>query len=167
MQIGFSRIVRKQYCGKFRKRTFESLKKILKFQKKTWKIPKDVSWGEGIMIGIAQGFATLPGLSRSGSTISACTFCGLERRFAVKFSFLLSIPAILGAALLELKDIGGEVITAQTGISYAAGMIAAAAVGFLSIRFLLALVRGRKMKYFAWYCFAMGTFAIIGQFVFM
>ena len=132
-----------------------------------WKIPKDVSWGEGIMIGIAQGFATLPGLSRSGSTISACTFCGLERRFAVKFSFLLSIPAILGAALLELKDIGGEVITAQTGISYAAGMIAAAAVGFLSIRFLLALVRGRKMKYFAWYCFAMGTFAIIGQFVFM
>ena len=70
-----------------------------------WKIPKDVSYGEGVLIGIAQGFATLPGLSRSGSTIAAATFCGLDRKFAVKYSFILSIPAIIGAAVLELSDI--------------------------------------------------------------
>ena len=65
-----------------------------------WKIPKDVTWGEGILVGIAQGFATLPGISRSGTTIAACSLLGFERRFAVKYSFILSIPAILGAAVL-------------------------------------------------------------------
>ena len=60
-----------------------------------WKIPKDVSYGEGVLIGIAQGFATLPGLSRSGTTIAAATFCRLDRKFAVKYSFILSIPAIV------------------------------------------------------------------------
>ena len=129
-----------------------------------WKIPKDVSWGEGILIGVAQGFATLPGLSRSGTTISACTFCGLDRKFAVKYSFILSIPAILGAALLEISDIGSETLTGAMIGSYAAGMIAAAVVGYISIRFLLRIVRGRKMRYFGYYCFAVGILAIAGHF---
>ncbi len=129
-----------------------------------WKIPKDVSWGEAILIGVAQGFATLPGLSRSGSTIAACTFCGLDRKFAVKYSFILSIPAILGAAVLELGDIGTEEVTAALAGSYIAGMIAAAVVGFISIRFVLKYVRQRKMRFFGYYCFAVGIFAIAGHF---
>ena len=132
-----------------------------------WKIPKDVSWGEGVLIGIAQGFAPLPGISRSGTTISACTFCGFERKFAVKYSFILSIPAILGAAVLELKDLASESMSASMVGSYVCGMIAAAVFGYISIRIVGQVVLNRKMKYFAYYCFAMGALAIIGQFIFM
>ncbi len=132
-----------------------------------WKIPKDVSWGEGILIGIAQGFATLPGISRSGTTIAACTFCGFERKFAVKYSFILSIPAIMGAAVLEIKDLAQESMSLGMVGTYAAGMIAAAVFGYISIRIVGQMVLSRKMKYFAYYCFAAGALAIIGQFVFM
>ena len=130
-----------------------------------WKIPKDVSWGEGVLIGIAQGFATLPGISRSGTTIAACTFCGFERRFAVKYSFILSIPAILGAAVLELGDMVSEGVSAAMVGNYAAGMIAAAIFGYFAIRTVGDLVRKRKMKYFAFYCFAAGALAIAGRFL--
>lgn len=129
-----------------------------------WKIPKDVSWGEGVLIGIAQGFATLPGISRSGTTISACTFCGFERRFAVKYSFILSIPAILGAAVLQIGDAAAEGTSVSMLGNYAAGMIAAAIFGYFAIRTIGKLVRKRKMKYFAYYCFAAGALAIIGYF---
>lgn len=132
-----------------------------------WKIPRDVSYGEGILIGIAQGFATLPGLSRSGTTIAAETFCGLDRKFAVKYSFILSIPAIVGAAVLELSDISSEAVTGSLVGTYAAGMIAAALVGYFAIRSMLKLVQNKKMKYFAYYCFGMGALAIIGQFIFL
>ena len=129
-----------------------------------WKIPKDVSWGEGVLIGIAQGFATLPGISRSGTTISACTFCGFKRNFAVKYSFILSIPAILGAAVLEIKDLVNESMTASMVGSYVAGMIAAAIFGYISIRIVGQVVLNRKMRFFAYYCFGAGALAIIGHF---
>lgn len=132
-----------------------------------WKIPKDVSYGEGVLIGIAQGFATLPGLSRSGTTIAAETFCGLDRKFAVKYSFILSIPAIIGAAVMELKEASQEAVSGQTIVIYLAGMAAAAVVGYVAIRSMLKIVQNKKLKYFAYYCFAAGTLAIIGQFVFM
>lgn len=132
-----------------------------------WKIPRDVSWGEGILVGIAQGFATLPGISRSGTTISACTFCGFERKFAVKYSFILSIPAILGAAVLELKDLANESMSPSMIGTYACGMIAAAVFGYISIRIVGQMVLNRKMRVFAYYCFGAGLFAIAGQFVFL
>lgn len=136
-------------------------------QEDCWKIPRDVSYGEGLLIGIAQGFATLPGLSRSGTTIAACTFCHFERKFAVKYSFILSIPAILGAAVFELSDIPSELVTTQLWANYAAGMIASAVVGYLAIRSMLTLVKKRKLKYFAMYCCVIGVFAIAGQFLLM
>ena len=120
-----------------------------------------------IELTLSQGFATLPGLSRSGSTIAAATFCGLDRKFAVKYSFILSIPAIIGAAVLELSDISSEAVTGRLIGIYAAGMIAAAVVGYLAIRFMLRIVQNRKLKYFSYYCFAVGVLSIIGQFVFM
>ena len=131
----------------------------------TTKIPQDISCREGAVVGIAQGFATLPGLSRSGTTIAACLFCGFDRAFAVKYSFILSIPAILGAAVLEIKDVGSEVVTgSQTGI-YLAGMATAAVVGFFAIKCVLKVVSQKKFRYFAYYCFAAGTVAIICSFV--
>ncbi len=133
----------------------------------TTKIPQDVTYREAVTIGVAQGFATLPGLSRSGTTITACLLCGFDRAFAVKYSFILSIPAILGAALLELKDLGSETITMSMAGTSLAGMIAAAAAGYLSIRFLQKMATLKKFRYFAYYCFAAGILAIIGQFVLM
>lgn len=129
------------------------------------KIPQDVTYREGLIVGIAQGFATLPGLSRSGSTITAALMCGFDRMFAVKYSFILSIPAILGAAVLEIKDVAwGSISAAQIGI-YAAGVLCAGIVGYICIRFMLMIVRNRKMKYIAFYCFAIGVVAIAAHFV--
>ena len=129
------------------------------------KIPQDVTNREGLIVGIAQGLATLPGLSRSGSTIAAGLLCGFDRKFAVKYSFILSIPAILGAAILEIKDVPWKSVTpSEVGI-YAAGVVCAAIVGYICIRSMLVIVRNRKFKYFAWYFFAVGVFAIVMHFV--
>lgn len=130
------------------------------------KIPKTVSYSNGFIIGICQGIATLPGLSRSGTTIAACLLSGFDRRFAVKYSFIMSIPAILGAAVLELKDIGKETITfPQFGI-YLVGAIVAGVVGYVCMKTMLVVVRKKKFKGFAFYCFAIGIFAIVAHFVF-
>ncbi len=129
------------------------------------KMPKSVTYKNGLIIGAAQGFATLPGISRSGTTITACILCGLDRKFAVKYSFILSIPAILGAAVLEIKDVLAEPIElGQIGI-YSVGMIFSAVVGYICIKTMLVVVRNKKFKYFAWYCFAIGIVAIIGRFL--
>ena len=130
-----------------------------------YKIPKDVTYKEGILVGAAQGFATLPGISRSGTTITACLLCGFDRKFAVKYSFILSIPAILGAALLEISDVGQEVITQSLVGTYLAGMIAAALAGYICIKTMLVVVKNKKFKYFAFYCFAIGIISIVGYFV--
>ena len=131
------------------------------------KIPRDITYREALIIGIVQGFATLPGISRSGSTITACLICGMSRRFSVKYSFLMSVPAVLGAALLELMHVEWSVIDSTMMLTYLAGMAAAALVGWLSFRTMLAVVKNRRFRYFAYYCFAVGIFAIAGQFIFM
>lgn len=129
------------------------------------KVPKNVSYSNGFIIGICQGVATLPGLSRSGTTIAACLLSGFDRKFAVKYSFIMSIPAVLGAAILEIKDIGKETITfSQVGI-YLVGAIIAGLVGYVCIKTMLVVVRKKKFKGFAFYCFAVGIFAIVAHFV--
>lgn len=129
------------------------------------KTPKTVSYGNGLVIGAAQGLATLPGLSRSGTTIATCLFCGLDRKFAVKYSFILSIPAILGAAVLEVKDVIAEPIQASQIAVYAVGMVFAGVVGYVCIKTMLVIVRKKKFKYFAYYCFVLGIVAIVGHFL--
>lgn len=124
-----------------------------------------MTYREGLLVGTAQGFATLPGLSRSGTTITACLLCGFDRKFAVKYSFILSIPAILGAAVLEISDVGSEVITRSMVGTYLAGMAAAALVGYICIKTMLLVVKNKKFKYFAFYCFAVGVISIVGYFV--
>jgi undecaprenyl-diphosphatase len=129
------------------------------------KMPRHVSYPAGLLIGAAQGLATLPGLSRSGTTIAVCLLLGLERKFAVKYSFILSIPAVLGAAVLEIGDVIAEPIEmGQIGI-YAVGMLCAAVVGYVCIRTMLVVVRNKKFRYFSYYCFAVGVLAIVGYFV--
>ncbi len=113
------------------------------------------------IIGIAQGFATLPGISRSGTTITACLACGFDKTFAVKYSFIMSIPAILGSMVLELKDFTTLDITKADLYSYIVGTIVAAVVGYVCILTMLKIVRGKKFFGFSIYCFIVGTLAIV------
>ncbi len=117
-----------------------------------------------LCVGIFQAFGVLPGISRSGSTIVGGLFSGLNRNAAVRFSFLLSIPAILGALLLDLKDIfsvGEQIFTIPCVI---VGMVTAAVSGYFSIKFLTKLVEKSKLSYFSYYCIFAGIVSIILNF---
>lgn len=128
------------------------------------KLPKSVTYTEAFGIGIAQGVATLPGLSRSGTTIAACLLTGCQRSFAVKYSFLMSIPAILGALVLELSDLSKVTVAPAEIGYYIIGMIIAAVVGYICIRVMLVIVRKKKFTFFAIYCYAIGILSIAGYF---
>lgn len=126
--------------------------------------PKEASYTSAFIVGIAQGIATMPGLSRSGTTITACLGCKYDRNFAVKYSFLMSIPAIIGAALKELLDVKGMAIPAQEILYYIIGTVVAGLVGYICIKTMLKIVRKKKFTYFAIYCYVMGIIAIAGHF---
>lgn len=121
---------------------------------------ENVSYGRAAVVGAAQGAATFPGISRSGTTITACLACGFSREFAVKYSFIMSIPAILGALVLELLDFSPELLSASDIVNYLTGTVIAGVAGYVCIKTMLVIVRGKKFKYFAYYCFAMGAFAV-------
>jgi len=109
---------------------------------------------DSLIIGGAQALAIAPGISRSGATISAGLFLGFERELAARYSFLLSIPAILGAAIIQVKDISAGMDL--LGASMIAGFVASAVSGYIAIKFLLKLIRERDLYVFAYYCFALG-----------
>lgn len=129
------------------------------------KIPRDVSYTNGFFIGIAQGISTLPGLSRSGTTITACLVSGFDKRFAVKYSFLMAVPAVLGASVLEIKDAVSEEITGNLVICCIIGAVVAGLVGYVCIKVMLAIVRKKKFKGFAIYCLVLGVAAIAAHFI--
>ena len=112
---------------------------------------------DALFIGIAQGVAIIPGISRSGATISTGLFCGLHRELAGKFSFLLSIPAILGATLLKFREIDTG---AEFGVTLI-GMTVAFVIGLLSLKLLMKIIRAGKLSGFAYYCWAMGILMIL------
>jgi len=120
---------------------------------------KEMTVKNTLIMGVAQACAIAPGISRSGATISSGLFLGMERELAARFSFLLSIPAILGAALVQLKDIstGLDVNTS----AYVLGFIAAAISGYLAIKLMLKLIKERNLLIFAYYCWIVGVFVLI------
>ena len=128
------------------------------------KLPKDITYSNAFMIGIVQGIATLPGISRSGSTITACLLSGFNRSFAVKYSFIMSIPAILGAMVLELTDLSIVALSTSEMIGYVVGTVIAGMIGYICIKMMLAVVRNKKFKFFAVYCLIIGLISIIGHF---
>ena len=110
------------------------------------------------LVGIVQGLAIIPGISRSGSTISISLLLGLSPQVAAQYSFLLSIPAILGAVILKFKDVG-EITIAPTVI--VAGILTSFIVGYIALRFLLAMLNRGKFSIFSYYCFALGIVAAV------
>lgn len=115
---------------------------------------------QALIIGAAQGAGTLPGISRSGATIAGSILCGVERRTAGEYSFIVSIPAILGAFILELRHV--EQLKVSVGlIPLAAGCVAAFVSGYLALWFLMRLVRKGKLQWFACYLIPLGILGII------
>ena len=114
------------------------------------------------LVGIVQGLAIIPGISRSGSTISISLLLGLSPQVAAQYSFLLSIPAILGAVVLKLKDVG-EITIAPAVI--AAGTLTSFIVGYIALRFLLAMLNRGRFSIFSYYCFALGIVAAMSMWI--
>lgn len=119
-----------------------------------------ISPAQALTVGIAQACALVPGISRSGATIVAGLFAGLSREAAAGFSFLLAIPAILGATLLELKDIAADGVP-LSGSALLVGMVAAGLAGYGALRVLLRFVRAGRLRMFAYYAWAVGAAAFL------
>ena len=127
------------------------------------KTAKNATIKDALLVGLAQGVATIPGLSRSGCTISAGMAMGFQRKFAVRYSFLLSLPAVFGATLLKvIKTIKAAEPLAE-GIlpKYLLGMAVAGVVGYFSIRLVDLLASKGKFGAFAWYCWGAGLIFLV------
>ena len=126
---------------------------------------RDMTILDALVIGTFQGIAITPGISRSGSTIVGGLFRGLNRKLATEFSFLMALPATLGAAILGIKD----VIESGTEITFSMplliGIILSAIVGIFSINILVGLLQKKKLHYFSYYLWVLGIILIIAQLV--
>jgi len=123
---------------------------------------KDLNIYDSIIIGIVQAAALMPGLSRSGTTIAFGIFRKLDGETAARFSFLLSVPAVMGAAVFELKYISG--VSAGDMVIYLAGTIAAMITGFLTLKLLFFIIKKRRLSIFALYCWILGISTLIIKF---
>ncbi len=130
------------------------------------KTEKNMLFTDALIIGLCQCVATLPGLSRSGTTITAGIATGHDRSYAVKFSLLMSIPAVLGATLLELVDAIKTGIDPKLIPAYLFGMIAAMISGVLSIGLLRMIARKTRFGGFSYYCWVVGVLTIILSLIF-
>ncbi|MCC5917189.1 MAG: undecaprenyl-diphosphate phosphatase [Cryomorphaceae bacterium] len=127
------------------------------------KTDKSVKKSHALIIGISQAIAILPGISRSGATISTSVLLGIDREKAARFSFLMVIPLILGKMLLDTRsmikgDVGNETISL---FALTAGFIAAFIVGIFACRWMITIVKKANLKYFAYYCFAVGSLSLL------
>jgi undecaprenyl-diphosphatase len=120
-----------------------------------------ITYFDALIIGTAQGIAVIPSLSRSGLTITASLLLGIRREKAFKFSFLLSVPAIIGALGLTLYEQSGALILAGIGVTeIAVGIVVSIAVSFLALKALWRVVANRKFHFFAVYCFVIGLLLV-------
>ncbi len=126
---------------------------------------QNAGFGTAWLVGLAQACALLPGLSRSGSTITAARACGYKKEFAIKFSFLMSLPAILGAAVLEgaslIADGAFSVELLPTIIAFVAAMVS----GILAIQFMIRLLKNNRFYVFSIYCVLTGILCLVFGFI--
>jgi undecaprenyl-diphosphatase len=125
---------------------------------KEHKKQKNMTLADAAVIGSAQALAILPGISRSGATITAGMFAGLSREGATRFAFLLSIPIIAGTLLFKIFDAGGSTGQIAAGIP---GLIAAAAAGYAAIHFLIKYLNKHKLSIFSLYCWAFAALYLL------
>lgn len=113
---------------------------------------KPITWFRSLLVGCAQACAILPGLSRSGSTIFAGMALGVDREKIARFSFIMSIPAILGAAVLQLGELVQHPLENGSLINFCTGAIMAALSGYFAIKLLLDIIRRNRLQWFGYYC---------------
>ena len=130
------------------------------------KTEKNMGMLDALLIGVCQCVATIPGLSRSGTTITAGLAVGLKREFAVKFAFLMSLPAVLGANLLSIADAAREGIDWASMPAYLVGMAVAMVTGIGAISLLKRISRSGHFGGFAYYCWVFGALSIILTMIF-
>lgn len=129
------------------------------------KTARNATLVDAVIVGCGQALAVIPGLSRSGTTISVGMLRGFERSFAVRFSFLMSLPAILGANILEIKDAAEAGFPVEELPMYLVGVAVAAVVGYFAIRLVKSLSDKGKFGKFAYYCWAVGLGSLIAGIV--
>lgn len=123
----------------------------------------NITWKNALTVGCAQVVATMPGISRSGATISTGLLCGFEREYAVSYSFIMGIPAVLGAIVLELKD---AATADSVGLPVLiVGFLTAVVFGILSIKLVQWLIKGNKFRLFAYYTLVLGIVVIALGFI--
>lgn len=125
--------------------------------------PKKIGFGSALIIGISQAVATIPGLSRSGTTISTSVACGIDRSEAARFSFLMVLPLIFGKIAKDLMDGGVSMEMSGSGLAIAVGTAVSFVVGIAACKWMIALVKKAQLKWFAFYCIAAGTAAIVWE----
>ena len=122
---------------------------------------ENITFKDALFIGLLQAFAIIPGISRAGSTIAAALWRGLDRQTAVRYSFMLSAPVILGATLLEVREMLSIGFGQDLIINYIAGGVVAFLSGVIAIKVFIKLLAGNKFHYFSYYCFAAGILVIV------
>ena len=120
-----------------------------------------MGWFQSLFMGLGQACAIMPGLSRSGTTIAAGLVVGLDKEFAAKFSFILSIPAIFGAFIVQLKHLGLSM--SGDGAAIILGFVAAFVSGYLAIKWLLDLIQNKSLDIFSYYCWIVGIIVFMGS----
>jgi len=122
---------------------------------------KKATFKNALVVGIFQGMAITPGISRSGSTIVGGLLCGFSKELAIKFSFLVSMPAVLGSALFKILDLDSTMIKEFMSLPYLVGTIFSAITGFICIKLLIKILKDNKLHYFSYYTFVIGIIAIV------
>lgn len=122
--------------------------------------PREASYDSAMWIGICQGLAVFPGISRMGFTLCAALLCGYSRKFAVRFSVFMSLPAIVGAFFVEAGNFGAAEMTVGLGFAYVFAAVVAGFIGCLMIRTAINMSQKVKLRYFAYYSFAAGMIAL-------
>lgn len=122
---------------------------------------KEMNFRNAIFVGVVQGIAICPGISRSGSTLFGSLLCNLDRTFAVKFVFLISIPSILGSAVMEAPDAIAAGMNMSDLGPIIVGMIVAAVSGLVAIKTMIKVVSNKKLNYFSYYVWLLGIFVIV------
>lgn len=122
---------------------------------------KEMNFRNAIFVGVVQGIAICPGISRSGSTLFGSLLCNLDRTFAVKFVFLISIPSILGSAVMEAPDAIAAGMNMSDLGPIIVGMIVAAVSGLIAIKTMIKVVSNKKLNYFSYYVWLLGIFVIV------
>ena len=122
--------------------------------------PREASYDSAMWIGICQGLAVFPGISRMGFTLCAALLCGDSRKFAVRFSVFMSLPAIVGAFFVEAGNFGAAEMTVGLGFAYVFAAVVAGFIGCLMIRTAINMSQKVKLRYFAYYSFAAGMIAL-------